>query len=188
MYCGLVFAVVAGFGGFWAVPFLMKLYHVTLSQAADASAMIFIGAALGTPLVGWFSDYLQSRRVLMMTFAALDLVVMLWIITYPPAQIHTMFLLIAILGFFSAAYLLPFAVIRDITPSHMRGAAMGYINMMCIAIGSPIIQPLIGALLHYQSDSSWHSFQAPLFVLPICLLGALFFAYLVHEKDELMET
>jgi MFS family permease len=184
LYCGLLFGVIGAFGGFWSVSFLIKLYGVSLSQAADVSAMIFIGAAAGTPLIGWLAGHLGSRRLLMMLFSALALLTFSIINYFPPANLKGMAILIMMLGFFSSAYVLPFAVVRDITPAHMRGTAMGFINMMCILMGSPILQPLIGVFLHIQQDSSWHAYQNAFIVIPIGLFLALILAYFVKDKFE----
>lgn len=182
LFCGLVFGVIAAFGAFWSVTFLMKLYNISLSQAADASAMIFVGTAIGAPVVGWLSDYLQARRLLMIIFTFCALIVFSLIAYVPLVPVSWMFILILLLGFFSAVYLLPFAVIRDITPPHMRGSAMGYINMMCILLGAPVLQPLIGACLHAHNELNVRAYQDALMIIPISLILAMVLAFFVQER------
>lgn len=181
LFCGLTFGVIAGFGAFWSVPFLMARFDISLNQAADASSMIFIGTAIGTPIVGWISDYFQTRRLLMILFSFAAAVIFSIILYVPSVSYSAMFLLIGLLGFFSAIYLLPFAVIRDITPSRMRGTAMGYINMMCILIGSPIFQPLVGACLHAHSVINLRAYQDAITIIPLSLLIAALLAFKVQE-------
>lgn len=181
LFCGLTFGVIAGFGAFWSVPFLMARYGISLNQAADASAMIFIGTAIGTPIVGWISDYFQTRRLLMILFSLAAALIFSVILYLPSISYSIMFVLIGLLGFFSAIYLLPFAVIRDITPSRMRGTAMGYINMMCILIGSPLFQPLIGACLHAHEMINLSAYQDALLIIPLSLMLAAGLAFKVRE-------
>ncbi len=176
LFCGLLFGVIAAFGAFWGIPYLMQLYGISLGQAADISSMFFIGTAIGTPAIGWLSDRLGTRRLLMIGWTCVTIILFIVILYLPPASMTWMYGLMCILGLFSAVYLLPFAVIRDITPTHMRGTAMGYINMMCILIGSPLLQPLVGWLLHS------HSYQQALLVFPITLMIALGLAFFVREE------
>lgn len=182
LFSGLLFAVIAQFGSFWCIPFLMQLYGIPLGLAADASSMIFIGAAIGSPIVGWLSDRLETRRNLMIVYSFCAAIIFTVITFAAPQSLTWMFVLIFALGFFSAVYLLPFAVIRDITPSHMRGAAMGYINMMCILIGSPILLPLVGFLLHSHVEINLRAYQDAFLIVPISLLAACVLAFFVREE------
>lgn len=182
LYCGLLFGVIAAFGAFWCIPFMMQKYGVPLGHAADASSMIFIGAALGLPLTGWLADRFDARRKLMQGCAIMTSLVFLMVLYLPSSTFGWMFILIFLLGFFSAAYVIPFAVIRDITPPHMRGAAMGYINLMCILIGAPLLQPLMGSLLHWHDRLTVQAYQHAFLVIPVSLMAAFVLAYYVQEK------
>ena len=62
LYSGLAFAPVSVFGGLWGVPFLETAHHLTKNQAALAVSSIFVGFALGAPLLGWLSDFLGRRK------------------------------------------------------------------------------------------------------------------------------
>jgi MFS family permease len=182
LFCGLLFGLIASFGAFWCIPFLVQLFAISVGQAADMSSMIFIGAACGTPTIGWLSDRLGTRRILMMLCTILALITFILIVFVPNIPKNWMFAFIFLLGFFSAVYLLPFAVIRDITPAHMRGTAMGFINMMCILIGSPVLLPLIGWLLHSHAVINSQAYQHALLVIPVCLLTAFGLAFFVKEE------
>lgn len=181
LFCGFTFGLIAAFGAFWCIPFLMQVYQTSLSQAADASSMLFIGAAIGAPTVGWLSDRLQARRFFMLLWPFIAGAIFL-VILFGHGQMDWNFLWLFLLGFFSGVYLLPFAVMRDITPMHIRGTAMGYINMMCIIIGSPILQPLIGWILHAQKNVTLMAYQNALLVFPCALFIASLLALLIKEN------
>ena len=82
-----------------------------------------------------------------------------------------------LLGFTSGVYVLPFAVMRDITPHHVKGTAMGYTNMMCIIIGAPLLTPMVGWILTLQPNQ----YRTSLVVFPISLLFALILSFFVRE-------
>ena len=173
---GCIFAILASFAGLWCVPYLMHHYHVSLHQAADGSSLIFIGAALGAPFLGWLSDHLCIRKTLMIIFSGLMLFIML-IILYIHLSFAWINFYLLLLGFTSGVYVLPFAVMRDITPHHVKGTAMGYTNMMCIIIGAPLLTPMVGWILTLQPNQ----YRTSLVVFPISLLFALILSFFVRE-------
>jgi MFS family permease len=184
LFSGLLFAVSAAFGGFWCIPYLMQNYSISLDTAAAASSMVLFGVALGAPVVGWLSDHFSVRRFPMIFSTAIVFVLMLVVIFVPGIELPWMFVLLFALGFFSGVYALPFAVMRDIMPVRVRGTAMGYTNMMCILIGSPILQPLIGWFVDSQVSQGVlpaKAYQSALIILPICLGIAFLLAFLVRE-------
>jgi MFS family permease len=184
LFSGLLFAVAAAFASFWCIPFLIQAYGVTLNVAASASAMALVGVALGAPSIGWLSDRFGVRRLPMIISTMIVLVLMLIVLYVPAIPLVTMFGLLFALGFFSSAYVLPFAVMRDIMPAHVRGTAMGYTNMMSIMIGAPIIQPFIGWMLNSELSHTTNqaaAYQHALVVLPVCLALGCVLAFFVKE-------
>jgi MFS family permease len=160
----------------------MQRYRIDVSQAADMSSMIYVGIAIGAPFIGWLSDRIQTYRPLMIVGTLVTLLLSIFIIYVSFVSIGWMFVLLLLLGAFSGVYVLPFAIIRTITPVHMRGTAMGYTNMMCILIGAPLLQPLIGWLLHLHARTSLHAYHEALLVIPVSLVIALGLAVWVREE------
>jgi sugar phosphate permease len=184
LFAGLLFSISAAFGAFWCIPYLMKIYHFTLNSAAAASSMVLFGVALGAPVLGGISDRINLRKLPMIVSTAAVLVLMLIIMYVPDLNLSLLFALLFTLGFFSAVYALPFAVVREIMPNHVRGTAMGYTNMMCILIGAPILQPLIGWLLDrelLQTTDVALAYQHAMVALPISLAIGLVLAFCVRE-------
>jgi len=181
IFAGLMFAFIQGFAALWCIPFMQIVYDATLNQAAGASAMLFLGAGIGSPILCGLSDYMGRRKPLMVigTACALGLICL---ILYMPMKMLSMYLLLFTFAFCSSVYMIPYAVVREITPSHVSGTAMGYINMMTIMIGAPLLLPLIGWFLELTGGGSGvvgtgfftvRDYQLALSVLPACVLLAL---------------
>jgi MFS family permease len=182
--CGLLFAIAAAFGSFWCIPYLMHTYPISLNLAAAASSMTLFGVALGAPVLGAVSDKMGLRKLPILVSTGLVLALMLIILYVPVVKLPLMFILLFLLGFFSSAYALPFAVMRDIVPENVRGTAMGYTNLMCILIGAPVLQPLIGWLLKLQllhTANQALAYERALTVIPICLAIAFALAFFIKE-------
>ncbi|CAN5334502.1 MFS transporter [soil metagenome] len=191
LFAGLVFVLIQAFASLWAVPYFMQRFSIGLNTAAGLSAMVFFGTALGAPLAGWYSERVRQRRNVMLCGASGALFAIMLILYGPLTSIASMFVWLFILGFFCGSYVIPFAVVRDITPAPIRGTAMGYVNMMCIALGAPLVQPLIGWVLHRSDHSnditntifSISSYQTAFITLPICLTLALLITFFIREPN-----
>ncbi|MDF2868061.1 MAG: Transporter, superfamily [Gammaproteobacteria bacterium] len=151
IYSGLMFTIISTFASLWCITYIVKLYNISLTQAATASALIFFGAAMGNPLFGWISDHTKRRKPILLISAGLTLLLLTIIFYTPHISLLTLNFLLFGLGFVCCGYALPFAIAREITPFQCQGAMMGFINMLGISVGAPILQPIIGWLLneHY---------------------------------------
>jgi len=191
IFSGLMFAIISTFASLWCIPYIVKLYQVSLVQAATSSALIFFGAALGNPLFGWVSDRLRRRKPILLFSAGLTVILLAVIFFSPNLSLFTMDLLLFGLGFGCCGYALPFAIAREITPAHCRGAMMGFINMLSIIVGAPILQPIIGWALSRQHIAMSNPAQLTLNVevyqhtigisLLICLGLAMVIGMLIKE-------
>ena len=184
LFAGLLFAVSAAFGSFWCIPYLQEVYGFSLNQAAASSSLVLFGVALGAPVLGGISDRLGLRKLPMIISTAIALLLSLVVLYVPHLGVTVLCVTLFFLGFCSAAYALPYAVVREIMPNHVRGTAMGYTNLMCIFIGAPIVQPLIGWWLDKelaQTTTTALAYQHALIIIPVCLAIGFVAAFFVRE-------
>ncbi len=147
VYAGLMFSVVTAFAALWSVPLLMHVYTVDATVAAFGSALIFLGIAVGAVLAGWLADRLGCYRLLMLMFASAAAALMAIVLYGCWIPLHGMFVVLFLLGVSVGAYVLPFSIVKRIIKPHMHGVALAFTNMLCILLGAPILQPLMGWML-----------------------------------------
>ncbi len=158
------------FAELWAIPYLEAIgYHKT--EAAFASSMIFLGFGIGAPLWGLSSNKLLSRRMPLIIGSLVSAISAGLIIYYPYMPAQYMFSALFILGFFSGAEILVFAIGNDITNKDNSGTTTAMINML-VMLGGIILQPVVGMILDVISNDSVAQYQTALLVLPICLFLA----------------
>lgn len=185
LFSGLSFALLSAFAGLWAVPFLQTAYHFTLTQAAWGSSLMFLGVTFGGPFWGYLSGKTGAFRRSMSAAMIVCLMILLMIV-YFPLSAKVVLPLFFCLGFMSSVYVLPFSMVKLLVPYGARGTAMGFTNMLCIGIGAPVLQPLIGAWLkHYPEPWTTMHFQQALLPLPICVLLALLVVLMLRKPDVL---
>ncbi len=188
LFAFAMFAVITVFAGLWAIPFFMASDpEMDLVTATSVISMIFIGSAVGSPIVGWISSSFKSYFI-MIPNAILSILVMLLIIYGPKSSLIVLYALIFSLGFLASVYQLPFAIVNSVVPAKVKGVSMGFTNIICMLSG-PILQPIIGYFLASSQhagggfeDYPVQTFQTALLVLPACLLLSLYLAFKLQRR------
>lgn len=189
IYSGLAFAPVSVFGGLWGVPYLMKYADVSHEMAAHIISYVFIGFAVGAPIMGWISDRFRSRKLIMyygtfFAFATLSIVLYLDI-----RLISFISFLLFLFGFFISSFLLSFTMIREITAPILAATAIGFMNTFDALVGA-FSDPLTGKILDMFWDGSLvngarifsiPAFQISLSVLPLYLLVSFILLFWIKE-------
>lgn len=148
LYAFCVFAPITMFAALWGVPFLVEKYNISTPLAGSACAMIWLGMGIGSPIAGWVSELLFSRKI-PLGFCAIIGVIITFIIIYTPGiPLDLMFVLLFIFGVATSGQSLSFNVINDNMPSNVIGTAMGFNNMLIVFSGA-LLQPLIGTIISY---------------------------------------
>lgn len=189
MYVGALFAPTAVFAELWGVSFLRSVYHLPRSTAALAIGCIFIGWAVGSPLIGWLSDYMGRRRPMMLytsIFSALFLSIVLYM---PHLSYSSLLIFLFLFGISNTGVSLGYAVAGEMCTRTLAGTSAAFANMASIVIGAAF-QPLIGLLLdklwvgkmsHGVRVYSASNFRWAMLVLIGFLLCSAVFSFFVRE-------
>lgn len=150
LYSGFAFAPIMVFGGLWGVPYLQAAHQFSKIEAASAVSLIFIGFAIGSPILGWLSDTL-GRRWPVMAWGTVGAFISILIAMYCPGiSVMAASTFLFLFGFFISGFLLCFSMIREINRLAVAATAMGFMNAFDAALGG-ISDPFIGKLL----DMGW---------------------------------
>lgn len=137
-------------GGLWGTPFLVATYGLDKAYAASLVSLMFLGWAFGAPTMGWLSDRIQKRKILLIIgsfILCLSLAIICFIPGLPLSFTVALFL---ISGFSGAAMAVCFALVRENSPSEISGSVSGIVNSLTVASGA-ILQPGVGFIL----DQVW---------------------------------
>lgn len=185
LYAFAVFAPITTFAALWGVPFLVAKYGISTPLAGTACAMIWLGMGIGSPIAGWVSEKLFSRRRPLGFCALMGIIVVSIIIYLPHIPLYAMFVLLFIFGVATSGQSLSFNVINDNMPSKVIGTAMGFNNMLIVFSGA-LFQPLVGSVLNHLWSGQMHhgapvysleNYQVAFILLPLFYLAG----YLINK-------
>ncbi|WP_439649233.1 MFS transporter [Legionella bononiensis] len=189
-YAFAIWTPIAVFAALWGVPYLQEKYQISVVAASGLCSMIWIGIGIGSPLLGWLSDRIESRRIALVISAVLGLVATLILLYYPNLPYGWSYITLFTLGLGAGGQTVSFAVVKENNSPELVGTASGF-NNLSVLIGGAIFQPLVGYIL--QHTDSWRlvngvhvydisSYQTALLVMPLCFLGSLLIAaFLIKE-------
>jgi MFS family permease len=181
LYSFAIWAPITAFAALWGIPFLVANYGISTEAASEASAMIWLGIGMGSPLLGWFSDKIQSRSIPLSLSAFLGIISLTLVIYGPHLSLFWLYIALFIFGLGASGQALSFGFVKDNNAPSVVGTAIGFNNMAVVA-GGALFQPLIGILLYYnwggtiQDGSPFYEvadYQKALIVLPLCYILAL---------------
>ncbi len=180
LYTSLMNMAVAVFGAMMGSLYLMERLDVSKSDAAMVNSMLFLGAIVGGPLIGWCSDKLKLRILPMKIGAVISLAVLLAIL-YLPVSIGLMAVLFFLLGFFTASQVISYAFVAESSPPAITATAVSLVSILTQG-GYIVYQNLFSGLLTWHSGSkmidgvpvySLADFQTAAIILPLGLCLAL---------------
>ena len=181
-YSGFSYMTIALFGTLWGITYLNAL-HLPTAVASFAVSMLWLGLAIGCPLIGLISDLIRRRKIILLCCAALGLIISL-LILFPPIKDMWIFIVLYFcLGLSGAGQSVAFNVTREIANKSIHAVALAFNNTM-IGLANLIFIPLIGFMIHFsfhgrfvagKSIYQYHNFIGAFLWVPVLY----FFAFLI---------
>src|SRR6185312_17513849 len=100
-------------GALWGSNYLMATHALTYLQAASVTSMIFIGTIIGSPLIGFISDRVGSRRRIMLYGAILTLLTLIVVYQWHSASFSYLMVFFFLIGLFGSSQVLGYPVISE---------------------------------------------------------------------------
>ncbi|CAM3511485.1 MFS transporter [Parendozoicomonas haliclonae] len=164
LYSGLMFAVINAFAALWAIPFL-EADPECVGKAGHMVGMVFLGAAVGAPMLGWLADHGLNIRNVMMSCAILTVGLFMVILSgiLPPSLHYPMLL---VLGLCASAYMLPFVLVKHWLVGEALSMGLALVNTVSVMVGALFYQPVIGWLLGLHADVCMEHYRQALLIIP----------------------
>ena len=153
LFTALMTASMWAFAALWGVPYMMQTHGLDRPEAAISTSMLLIGWAVGSPVAGWFSDFIGRRKLPMLIGAVGALVAFVALVYLPGLPLPAVRFLIFANGFFSGSAAVAYALAREHNPPDTAGVTLGCINA-AVPLSASVFQPLVGWLLDLGWDGS----------------------------------
>lgn len=183
IYACLLWAPMSGFASLWGVSFLEKFDGLSVNSAALYCSMMWLGLAVGSPLLGVFAT-LINKKTIPLTLSALVGIISFGFALYFHMHGATLILCLFFSGAACSGQALSFRLVKENNPQQIRGVAIAF-NNMAVVISGVIFQPLIGWLLRTTDINGLVNIQFSLSVILIAYAASFFIAlFLIRDTIE----
>jgi len=139
------------FAGLWGVPFLMEAHGLDRTTAAAVTSIFLIGHAIGSVVMGWFSDRIRRRKPPMVIGTVVVTATTAALVFIPDVPLTAAQALLLTGGIASGATPIGFAFTREHNRAERAATAMGLVNLLNMGTAAAF-QPLLGWLLDLNWD------------------------------------
>lgn len=188
LYTSLMNMAIAVYGAMMGSLYLVQKMDISREDAAVVNSMLFLGAIIGGPLIGWCSDKLGAR-VLPMKLGVLASLATMLIILFVPVALPIMKVLFFLLGFFTASQVISYALVAESSSLAVTATAVSVVSILTQG-GYVIYQNLFSILLmqhggmHLDKGVPVYSlgdYQYAALIVPLGLILALWVLFGLKE-------
>lgn len=172
------FGTLLAYASFWYLS-IQKFYSVAMPDAVIISGMIFAGIGVGTPILGWISNKLGSRKMVIHTTLCLGTMFLLMCIYLPHFQIETLAIIKIvsfIMGFLLSGSMLFYTIVSEISSDTTRGVALSVTNTGVFLFNTLLM--FIPYLLITNFSSMFFTY---LWILPFFIIFSILLNYFIKE-------
>lgn len=149
LYTNILSWPVVVLGATWGLPYIVNVRHLTSTQASYITSMIFLGAIIGSPVAGWFSDYIQRRRLSMQLGGLATLGIFAAIMMLPGLGLPGLMMLFFLLGLVASVQVVSYPLVVESNPMEITTTAEGVTCTLIMSAGA------IGSLIGWSLDYHW---------------------------------
>ena len=173
-------------GGLWGTPYLIAAYDLSRPDAAFLMSLLLLGWAFGAPSAGWLSDRLGRRKPILIAGCVMVSALLSVLIFMPVLPLPVTVAVMVFIGVAGGTMTSCFALVRDVMPDHLTGAAIGIVNSLTVASGA-VLQPVVGLLLDLLAEAGPASYTAASYRLAflailVTALAGLLAAFRLRER------
>ncbi|QGR02343.1 MFS transporter [Ehrlichia ruminantium] len=170
----LMFGIFLSVAVLWGQKLLIAL-NLNTYYLALIHSVIWIGFAIGSPLVNLISHVLKNRKYVLMSFCILQCVSLTLLLF--SSNSYVLCVLMFIFGFASGGHMLNFSIGTDIVDKNRVGVVCSVVNGF-MSISGGIIMYIIGLALEYQNE---YSIVEISFFMPIITFLSLILLFFCRE-------
>ena len=177
---GLFYLPTTLFVALWGIPFLEQHYHLNEATAAFGITLLFLGWAIGAPIIGFMADRIKNFLIITRTTAILAVitsVILLFATTNP-------LILLLLFGLFSSAQVVVWKIFKEHCPVDLSGIGAAYTNMLIMSFGT-IFHLVVGYLVEYgwlSNNLHQPDYQLGLTIMPLAFALVFVLSLFVPNK------
>ena len=145
------------------------------------SGMIFVGLGIGTPVLGWISNLIKSRVMVIHITLCIGGMILLLCLYAPHFDITTLIpikIVSFLLGFFLSGAMLFYTIVSEISTNKTRGVAISVLNTAVFLFNTLML--FIPYLFITIASKDFFTY---LWILPFSIIFSLLLLYFIKDTQ-----
>ncbi len=177
---GLFYLPTTLFATMWGIPFLQGEYHFSATAASFGVTMLFVGWAIGAPVIGSLADRTNHYMRLVSVGALCGALISMVLVYLEPGASWMVWVLLFLFGLFSSAQVVVWKCFRDYCPKDIAGYGVAFTNMLIMLFGAVFhlaVGWLMSRVAYLQPDSL--DYKLGLSIIPIAFMLVLILSFIM---------
>lgn len=177
--CALSFGILLAYASFWYVE-VQAFYSVEHLQSVIISGMIFVGIGIGTPLLGWYSNILKSRTLVIhmtLVLGTMALLMGLYLPHFNTTSLIPIKIISFCIGFLLSGSMLFYTIVSEISSDKTRGVSLSVLNT-----GVFLLNTLMLFIPYLFVTTVSIQFFTYLWVMPFCVMISILLLYFIKDS------
>jgi len=183
IYAGLTTLPIFLLGALWGNQYLVHTRDFSPQSAALIVSMLFVGAMMGGPALGWVSDHFRTRRIPLQISAVLGFTISIALLLNTSSSPTLLCLAFFLMGGVTGAQSVAYSLVIESNKKNLISSAQGFVATLMMMSG--FSQNLFSSLLEwgwqgeYKNDMPVYSlsdYQRALVIIPIAFCVAFLLA------------
>lgn len=195
---GLSYVPSALMGDQWGIPYLHRIYHISVNQAGFAMSAMFGGWIVAGPFIGIISDAIKNRK-LPLKISFILCAALFSIIIYAPYFSHStqaipgsvLTAMLFLIGMGLGTHPLAFVLAKENFVNRIAGTVVGFTNTLimlisylCTIFAANFMDWLHGGSPHTSGAYSLHEYTGAMSILPLCFIACLIMLHFIRETGQ----
>lgn len=181
---GLMYAPTSIIAAVWGIFFMRTHYHFNQLEASHGILYLFIGWAIGSPIMGYLGDTLRCSVRLLIAGAIIAGIASCFYLYSSSAAPIQIYLLLLIIGLSSSSQVVIWKLFSRLCSINLSGIGIALTNMIVTLI-SAILHFIVGVLLsnmdQYQNPDAL-LFEHALWLIPTSFVVAIILSMFMLKK------
>ena len=172
------YGVILAYAGLWYIR-VQAYYAVDTIESVIVSGMILSGIGIGTPLLGWISNQVRSRVMVIHMTLCMGTMALLLGIYLPHFNLNTLIItniVSFLIGFFLSGAMLFYTIVSELSTNSTRGVAISITNTAVFLFNTLLL--FIPYLFLTMFSTNFYTY---LWILPFFTLFAILLLYFIND-------
>ncbi len=147
-----IFGAFVSLTGTWGRSYMSEIYSLSKVESANYTAIMILGMAIGSVIIGQISDRLKLKKIPMIITALINLIS--WgIFIFIPLGLNQVGIVLFIMGLTTSAFVLSWGCSKEVNPPNITGISTSVVNMGGF-FGAAIVPVIMGKIFDSNQDMS----------------------------------